>query len=90
VIAVHVVKNAAIGIITLAGLEYARVFAGGAVVVETVFAYPGIGQLIILGIERRDFMLLQANVIVVVLTVLFINFAIDILYGLVNPRTRFV
>jgi peptide/nickel transport system permease protein len=84
----HALKNAAIPIITLTGDEAANL-ANGAVVVETVFAWPGIGLLIIQAIEKRDFPIIQAAVFVVALGVIVINLIVDLFYAYLDPRVHY-
>ena len=60
----------------------------GAVVVETIFGWPGIGRLMITSVLQRDFAVVQAAVIVIALVIFVLNFLIDILYGVVDPRVR--
>ncbi len=86
----HVLRNAAIPIVTLSGWELTRLLAGFTVVVETVFGWPGVGLLAIEAIERQDLPLLQADVFVVALIVVAINLIIDLLYGALDPRIRYV
>jgi len=72
--------------LTLAGWELIRALAGYSVVVETVFAFPGLGLTAIQAIERQDLILLQAIVFTVAVMVVFINIAMDVLYKLIDPR----
>jgi len=85
----HVLKNAAIPIITLTGWEFTRLLAGFTVIIETVFGWPGVGLLAIDAIKRQDLPLLQADVFIVALIVVGINLAIDLIYGLLDPRIRY-
>ncbi len=62
---------------------------GGIIVIENVFNYPGLGRLLLFAIDRRDFPLMQAIAIVVVIGVLFANLIADLLYSAVNPRIRY-
>jgi ABC-type dipeptide/oligopeptide/nickel transport system permease component len=84
----HALRNAAIPIITLAGHELANL-ANGAVVVEVIFGWPGIGQLAITAIERRDFPVIQADVLVVATAVVVINLVVDVMYAWLDPRIRY-
>ncbi len=84
----HGVKNALISVITLSGMTFASMLAGSAVI-EKIFAWPGIGQMILSGIENKDFPVVQACVIVVSAIYLVINFLVDILYIIINPRIRY-
>lgn len=84
----HALRNAAIPIVTFVGYEIASL-VNGAVVVEVIFGWPGIGQLIMTAIERRDFPVIQANVIVVATLIVLINLVVDIVYGYIDPRIRY-
>jgi peptide/nickel transport system permease protein len=88
VITRHALKNALIPIITLLGLEFGAMLSG-AIIVETVFAYPGVGRYLITGIEARDFPVVQASVIVIAASFVMINLFTDILYTYIDPRIRF-
>lgn len=81
----HVLRNASIPIITVAALEVANLLAG-AVIVETVFAWPGLGQLAIQSIAGRDFLVVQALVLLASFTCVGLNLLADLLYGVVDPR----
>ncbi len=85
----HMLKNAAIPIVTLSGWELTRLLAGFTVIVEAVFGWPGVGLLAIDAIKRQDLPLLQADVFVVALIVVVINLVIDLLYGMLDPRIRY-
>jgi peptide/nickel transport system permease protein len=87
VVAKHTLKNAAIPIVTLAGLETGQLL-GGAVITETIFAWPGVGRLTVQALLNRDFPLVLAAVFVVSLTYTIINLIVDLLYGWIDPRTR--
>jgi peptide/nickel transport system permease protein len=82
---VHVARNALIPVITMIGI-LAGELLGGAVVIETVFAWPGIGRLIIQAIESKDFPVVQAVVAVAATIYLVINLAVDMLYAALDPR----
>ncbi len=84
----HVVRNAAIPIITVAADELSHLL-GGAVVIEVIFGWPGIGQLAMSAIERRDFPVIQADVFLVATAVVFINLMVDICYAYIDPRIRY-
>jgi ABC-type dipeptide/oligopeptide/nickel transport system permease component len=81
----HVLKNAAITIVTIIGLQMGGLI-GGAIVVETIFAWPGLGRLIVQSIQFRDFPTALASVFFTAVTVSLINLVVDLLYGLLNPR----
>ena len=83
----HAMMNALIPVITVVGLQTGRLF-GGAVVTETIFSIPGMGSLIVEGVNSRDFVIVQGGVMVAALGVLGINFVVDILYGVIDPRVR--
>jgi peptide/nickel transport system permease protein len=85
----HVARNAAIPVITVAALEIGNLMAG-AVVVETVFAWPGIGQLAIQSIQSRDFQVVQVVVLLISITYVIIGFLADVIYAAIDPRIRLV
>jgi ABC-type dipeptide/oligopeptide/nickel transport system permease component len=87
VVAKHTLKNAAIPIVTITGLQFGALL-GGAVVTETVFAWPGMGRLAIQSIYNRDYPVVQCVVFISAALFVAINFAIDMLYGLLDPRVR--
>jgi len=84
----HGLKNALIPIITVVGVQ-AGYLLGGAVLTETVFAWPGVGLLMIQGILARDFPLVQGCVLVIALTFVLINLAVDLLYAYLDPRIQY-
>ena len=86
-VARHVLRNAAIPVVTIAALEIGNLLAG-AVIVETVFAWPGIGQLAIQSIQSRDFLVVQAVVLFVSLVYVTCNFLADLAYAAIDPRIR--
>jgi peptide/nickel transport system permease protein len=83
----HVLRNAAVPIVTIAALEMGNLLAGS-VIVETVFAWPGIGQLAIQSIQSRDFIVAQAVVLFVSVVYVLLNLLTDLLYGWIDPRIR--
>lgn len=83
----HALRNAFLPILTVIGQTFGLLVAG-AVVTETIFNIPGIGQLIINSVERRDYAVIQGVVLFVTLSYVFINLVIDLLYGLIDPRVR--
>lgn len=87
IIWVHALKNALLPVVTVMGVQIGRLF-GGAVVIETLFAIPGMGRLMVSSILSRDFPVVQACVLVIAVTVLLANFATDLLYGYLDPRIR--
>lgn len=86
-ILLHAMKNAAPPIMTVAGLQVGFLL-GGAVLVETIFSWPGMGQLIFQAIASRDLRVIQAAVLVLAVTFVVVNLVVDILQTLVNPRLR--
>lgn len=87
VIYVHALRNAFLPILTVAG-DQAVAIANGAVIVETVFGWPGIGRVMIESVQQRDFAVVQAVIIIVAITVFIINLVIDLLYVVLDPRVR--
>lgn len=87
-VGVHALRNATVPFVSLAGWEAIRALAGYAVVVETVFAWPGVGFIALESIRRQDLILLQAVVFVIAVMVVVINIAIDISYKVVDPRIK--
>jgi peptide/nickel transport system permease protein len=83
----HVLRNSAIPIVTVMGLQFGALL-GGSVVVETVFAWPGVGWLMIQAIEARDLPVIRAAVLILAVFIVVINFAVDLLYTLLDPRIR--
>jgi ABC-type dipeptide/oligopeptide/nickel transport system permease component len=84
---VHILRNGLLPVVTLAGLVLG-VFLGSAVVVETVFAWPGVGRLLIESILNRDYPVVEAAVFVFALIYIGLNLVVDLLYGLIDPRVR--
>jgi peptide/nickel transport system permease protein len=83
----HVLRNASIPVITVGALEIANLLAG-AVIVETVFAWPGLGQLAVQSIAGRDFLVVQALVLLASFTYVALNFFADLLYSVIDPRIK--
>lgn len=83
----HLLRNASIPVVTVSALEIANLLAG-AVIVETVFAWPGLGQLTIQAITARDFMVVQGVVLLGAVTAIGLNLVADLLYSLIDPRIR--
>lgn len=88
VVFTQAIKNAFIPVLTVIGLEFGTLL-GGAVVTETVFAWPGIGRVIIQAVYARDFPLVQAGILVVSFVFVFINFLVDVGYTLLDPRIKY-
>jgi len=87
VIGRHALKNAALPLVTVTGLQFGLLL-GGAVITETVFAIPGVGRLIVGAIRQLDFPVVQAGVFLLAMIVVTVNFAIDLLYVYLNPQIR--
>jgi len=84
----HVLRNALLPTITVIAISVTWL-VGGLIVIENVFNYPGLGRLLLFAIDRRDLPLIQGIAMLIVLTVVFANFAADLLYAVLNPRIRF-
>jgi peptide/nickel transport system permease protein len=87
VIFVHALRNAMLPVITVAGDQAAGIL-NGAVVIETIFGFPGIGKLMIDSIMQRDFAVLQAAILVTALAIFIMNLLIDVGYAILDPRIR--
>jgi peptide/nickel transport system permease protein len=83
----HVLRNAMLPISTIIGLQVGLLLSG-AVLTETVFAFPGIGSWLVEGIKARDYPVIQAGVLFVAVIVVFVNLLVDVSYGLLNPKIR--
>ena len=83
-----IVKNALIPVMTVMGNSIGYLL-GGSIVTETIFRLPGIGRLIIIGVDRRDYPVIQGVVLSIVLVRIIINLAVDILYSVIDPRIRY-
>lgn len=84
----HALRNAMISVVTLAGMTFASMLAGSAVT-EEIFSWPGIGHMILEGIQNKDFPVVQACVLCVSAIYLGMNFLVDLLYAVLNPRIRY-
>ncbi len=84
----HCLKNALIPVITIVGLETGYLF-GGAVIVEEVFALPGVGRLLLNGISQRDYAVVQGTILFIAFNFVAINLLADLLYAFANPRIRY-
>jgi peptide/nickel transport system permease protein/oligopeptide transport system permease protein len=85
----HALKNALIPVVTIFGLQFGQLLAG-TVVIETVFARPGIGRLIVDAILAKDFPVVQGIVLVVAIAYVVVNLIVDLAYALLDPRIRYV
>jgi len=88
VIMFHAVRNAMIPVFTIVGLQFGYLM-GGAVIVETVFTWPGLGRLIVYSITCRDYPLVQGGVMVFAFSVVVVNLLIDIFYTYLDPRIAY-
>jgi len=84
---IHALPNAAIPLVTVLGLRLGDLIAG-AIIVETVFAWPGVGRLLASSVASRDLAVVQVIVLATATTMVFANLAVDILYGILDPRVR--
>jgi len=88
VVSKHALANALIPVVTVVGLQYGFLL-GGAVVTETIFAWPGVGRLAMTAILQRDYPVVQGCVLLVAVVFVLVNLAVDILYGWLDPRIRY-
>ncbi|HKV43309.1 MAG TPA: ABC transporter permease [bacterium] len=84
----HALRNALLPIVTLVGLDFG-VLLGGAIITETVFAWPGVGRLIVNAIYQKDFPIVQAAVVVIASVFVVLNLCVDLAYGYLDPRIRY-
>jgi peptide/nickel transport system permease protein len=83
----HLLRNAAVPLVTISALEIANLLTG-AIIIETVFAWPGLGQLTIQAISARDFPIVQGVVLIGAAAAILLNLLADVLYSVVDPRIR--
>ncbi len=83
----HALRNALIPVITILGIQFGRLM-GGAVIIENVFAWPGVGRLILQGVLNRDYTVVQGALLLLVTLFILINLLVDLLYGVCDPRVR--
>jgi peptide/nickel transport system permease protein len=83
----HALKNGLIPVVTIIGLELPQI-VGGAVVIETIFNIPGIGQMVMKGVTGRDYLVVQAAVLIISVVTIVSNFLVDMTYALIDPRIR--
>lgn len=88
VLFVHALKNALIPIITLIGMQIGSLL-GGTVVTEQIFSIPGLGQMVLTGINQRDFPVVQGCILFIAFIYVMVNLIVDILYTYVDPRITF-
>ena len=87
VLFVHALRNALLPVITVAGLQFGSLLSG-AIIVEKVFARPGVGTTLLDAIAERDYPVVQGTVLVIAVTYVLVNIAVDVAYGLIDPRIR--
>jgi len=83
----HALRNGLLPVVTIAGIQLGYML-GGAIIIEQVFSLPGLGRLFLFGVYQRDFPLIQGGVVFVAFAFSLINFTVDILYSVINPRIR--
>jgi peptide/nickel transport system permease protein len=83
----HALKNALIPVITVLALQFGSLLTG-AIITEQIFSWPGLGRLLLDSISKRDYPQVQASILVIALTYIFVNFISDLLYGVVDPRIK--
>jgi peptide/nickel transport system permease protein len=83
----HILRNIAIPLVTFMGLILIQIL-GGAVIIESLFALPGLGRLLLSSIETRDYPVLQGGLLMVVVIAMLVNLAVDLLYRVIDPRVR--
>ena len=88
VIGRHGLKNALLPVITVSGYQFGRLL-GGVIIIESIFVVPGVGTMLIDAIIHRDFIVLQAVVLLTAAIVLALNLVIDLMYGVLDPRIRY-
>jgi peptide/nickel transport system permease protein len=80
-------RNAALPIVTIVGLQIAELI-GGTVIIEMVFSLPGLSRMILANVAAREVIVVQSTVMLIIVFVIFVNFAVDLLYGILDPRIR--
>lgn len=84
----HALKNSLIPVVTVVGTQFGYLL-GGVIIVETIFAYPGVGRLLYTSIYQRDYPLVQGSVLTLAFTFCLVNLIVDILYLFLDPRIRY-
>jgi dipeptide transport system permease protein len=87
VIVVHALRNALIPVITVIGLQVGLLLSG-AILTETIFSWPGVGNWLIHGVQSRDYPVVQGGILLIATIVISVNLIVDMLYGVINPRIR--
>ena len=84
---IHALRNALIPVITVIGLQVGLLLSG-AILTETIFSWPGIGNWLIHGVQSRDYPVVQGGILLIAAIVISVNLIVDLLYGVINPRIR--
>ena len=87
VVLVHALRNALIPVITVIGLQVGLLLSG-AILTETIFSWPGVGNWLIHGVQSRDYPVVQGGILLIATIVITVNLIVDLLYGVINPRIR--
>jgi dipeptide transport system permease protein len=87
VVVVHALRNALIPVITVIGLQVGLLLSG-AILTETIFSWPGVGNWLVHGVQSRDYPVVQGGILLVSIVVISVNLVVDLLYGVINPRIR--
>ena len=87
VVLVHALRNALIPVITVIGLQVGLLLSG-AILTETIFSWPGVGNWLIHGVQARDYPVVQGGILLIATIVISVNLIVDLLYGVINPRIR--
>ncbi len=87
VVGIHALRNALIPVVTTIGLQVGTLLAG-AILTETIFAWPGIGKWLVEAIHRRDYPAVQGGILLSATVIIGVNLVVDLLYGVINPRIR--
>ena len=87
VVLVHALRNALIPVITIIGLQVGLLLSG-AILTETIFSWPGVGNWLIHGVQSRDYPVVQGGILLIATIVISVNLIVDLLYGVINPRIR--
>jgi dipeptide transport system permease protein len=87
VVVIHALRNALIPVVTVIGLQVGSLLSG-AILTETIFAWPGVGHWLVESVQRRDYPVVQGGVLLIATLVMLVNLGVDLTYGLLNPRIR--
>jgi dipeptide transport system permease protein len=87
VVIVHALRNALIPVVTIIGLQVGLLLSG-AILTETIFSWPGVGNWLVHGVLARDYPVVQGGILLIATMVIAVNLLVDALYGVINPRIR--